>query len=320
MMLQTLVYEFLFLVCSQLFWVYTKEWNCWIQVMLCLSFWATIKLVSTTAAPFHIPISNVLTVPMLINSSNVVSLHLCQHYFLFVFSLFLFASFCFSFCLVLVLVKAVLRGVEWYLFVVLICIFLMINRGFPGGLIVKNLPANAGVVGLISGSGKSSGEGNGNLLQYSCLGNPTDRRSLAAYLSIGSQKSWTPLNNRTITTWLMMLNIFLCACWPYVYLLWRHIIFKSFVHFKIRFGFIFLFLSYRSFNIFWILTPCHTCKYFPHCVGCLFTLFRVSFDALSFLFCWSPVYFFFSCLCFWCHSQEIKSSVMKLLSCVLRVL
>ena len=76
----------------------------------------------------------------------------------------------------------------------------MINRGFPGGSMVKNLPANAGVVGLISGSGKSPGEGNGNLLQYSCLGNPMDRRSLAAYFSIGSQKSQTPLNKKTITT------------------------------------------------------------------------------------------------------------------------
>ena len=37
---------------------------------------------------------------------------------------------------------------------------------------VKNLPTNAGEVGLISGSGRSSREGSGNPLQYSCLGNP----------------------------------------------------------------------------------------------------------------------------------------------------
>ena len=47
--------------------------------------------------------------------------------------------------------------------------------GFPGGSVVKTLPANAGDVGLISGSGKSPGEENGNPLQYSCLGNPMDR-------------------------------------------------------------------------------------------------------------------------------------------------
>ena len=43
---------------------------------------------------------------------------------------------------------------------------------------VKNMTANAADsrdVGSISGSGRSPGEGNGNPLQYSCLGNPTDR-------------------------------------------------------------------------------------------------------------------------------------------------
>ena len=43
---------------------------------------------------------------------------------------------------------------------------------------VKNLPVSAGDlrdVGSIPGSGRSPGEGNGNLLQYSCLVNPMDR-------------------------------------------------------------------------------------------------------------------------------------------------
>ena len=39
----------------------------------------------------------------------------------------------------------------------------------------KNLPASAGDVGLILGSGRSPGGRNGNLLQYSCQGNPMDR-------------------------------------------------------------------------------------------------------------------------------------------------
>ena len=47
--------------------------------------------------------------------------------------------------------------------------------GFPGGSVVKNLPANAGDVGLIPGLGRSPVKGNGKLLQYSCLGNPMDR-------------------------------------------------------------------------------------------------------------------------------------------------
>ena len=44
--------------------------------------------------------------------------------------------------------------------------------GFPGGLVVKNSPANAG---SIPGSERSPGEGKGNPLQYSCLGNPVER-------------------------------------------------------------------------------------------------------------------------------------------------
>ena len=47
--------------------------------------------------------------------------------------------------------------------------------GFPGGSVVKNLPASAEDMGLIPGSGRSPGEGNGNPLQYFCLGNPMDR-------------------------------------------------------------------------------------------------------------------------------------------------
>ena len=39
----------------------------------------------------------------------------------------------------------------------------------------KNPPANAGEVGSIPGLGRSPGEGNGNPLQYSRLGNPMDR-------------------------------------------------------------------------------------------------------------------------------------------------
>ena len=47
-------------------------------------------------------------------------------------------------------------------------------QGFTGGSAVKNLPANAGDSGSIPGWGRFLGEGNGNPLQYSCLGNPMD--------------------------------------------------------------------------------------------------------------------------------------------------
>ena len=49
-----------------------------------------------------------------------------------------------------------------------------ILKGFPGGSVVKNPPTNAGDTGLIPGSGRSPGEGNGYPLQFSCLGNPMD--------------------------------------------------------------------------------------------------------------------------------------------------
>ena len=62
-------------------------------------------------------------------------------------------------------------------------------------LTVKNLPANAGDekdVGLILESGRSSGGGNGNLLQYSFQENPMDR--VARWAGVhGLTKSWTRL-------------------------------------------------------------------------------------------------------------------------------
>ena len=48
-------------------------------------------------------------------------------------------------------------------------------QDFPGGSDGKVSAYNAGDPGLIPGSGKSLGEGNGDQLQYSCLENPLDR-------------------------------------------------------------------------------------------------------------------------------------------------
>ena len=49
------------------------------------------------------------------------------------------------------------------------------EKGFLDGSVVKNLPANAGDLGSITGSGRSPGGRNGNPLQNSCLENPMDR-------------------------------------------------------------------------------------------------------------------------------------------------
>ena len=50
----------------------------------------------------------------------------------------------------------------------------------------KNPPANAGGPGSVPGLGSSPGEGNGSLLQYSCLGNPMEEPG--RLLSMGSQR------------------------------------------------------------------------------------------------------------------------------------
>ena len=74
----------------------------------------------------------------------------------------------------------------------------MLYGGFTGGLVVKNLPANAGDVGSIPGVGRSSGGGHGNPLQYSCLENPMDRGAWWTTVH-GVAKSWTRLSDFTFS-------------------------------------------------------------------------------------------------------------------------
>ena len=62
--------------------------------------------------------------------------------------------------------------------------------GLPRGSGVKNLPVKAGDLGSIPGSGRAQGEGDGNPLQYSCLGNPPDRGAWCATVH-GVAKSQT---------------------------------------------------------------------------------------------------------------------------------
>ena len=73
--------------------------------------------------------------------------------------------------------------------------------GFPGGTVVKNLPANAGdtrdsgsMAGSIPGLGRYPGRGNGNPLQYSCVENPMDRGAWQAMVHRVA-KSQTQLSN-----------------------------------------------------------------------------------------------------------------------------
>ena len=66
--------------------------------------------------------------------------------------------------------------------------------GFHGGSGGKEFACNAGDPGSVLGSGRSHGEGHGNLLQYSCLENSMNRGAWRATVH-GVAKSWTRLSN-----------------------------------------------------------------------------------------------------------------------------
>ena len=68
-----------------------------------------------------------------------------------------------------------------------------VKVGFPGGSMVMNPPANAGDTGSIPGLRRSPGVGNGNSLQYSCLGNSMDREAWWATVH-GMAKNQTQLS------------------------------------------------------------------------------------------------------------------------------
>ena len=81
----------------------------------------------------------------------------------------------------------------------LVLIIAMCHLGFTGGSVINNPPIMEETfricrrlteyAGLTSGSGRSSGVGNGNPLQYSCLGNPMGRGAWWAQSTV-SQKTW----------------------------------------------------------------------------------------------------------------------------------
>ena len=72
-----------------------------------------------------------------------------------------------------------------------VCSSLLVPRGGSGG---KVAAYDAGDLGLIPGSGRTTGEGNGNPLQYSCPGNPMDKEAWWATLQEVTE-SQTQLSN-----------------------------------------------------------------------------------------------------------------------------
>ena len=86
------------------------------------------------------------------------------------------------------------NSVEYFLTCILPSIYLL--WGFPVGSVIKKIPSDtgeAGDVGLIPGSGRTPGGGNGSLLQYSCLENRIDRGPWQA-TTYRDANSWTQLS------------------------------------------------------------------------------------------------------------------------------
>ena len=91
---------------------------------------------------------------------------------------------------------------------------------FPGGLVVKNLPATAGDTGSIPGSGRSPVVGNGNTLQYCYLENPLDNRG--TYCTIELIVIAVCYVVQVMFTGFMPFFFFYCTqldcflCWPFL--------------------------------------------------------------------------------------------------------
>ena len=103
--------------------------------------------------------------------------------------------------------------------------------GFPHGSVVNKPPANAkdaGEEGSIFGSRRSPGEGNGNPLQYSCLGNSMDRGSWQAIVhGVVKSQTWLSAHTHTHTH-----TVFKTYCVPATFT--RYLAISTFKHLLLR--------------------------------------------------------------------------------------
>ena len=91
------------------------------------------------------------------------------------------------------------------------------KKGFPGGSMIKNPPANAGDVDLIPRLGRSPGGGNGSPFQYSCLENPMGRGAWQTTVQ-GVTKSRTWLSNWTELNWVSYSSVCVCVyLYPFIF-------------------------------------------------------------------------------------------------------
>ena len=81
--------------------------------------------------------------------------------------------------------------------IIICCLFLGMGGGLPWWLSGKESAANAEDMGSLPGLGRPSGEGNGNPLQHSCLGNPNDRGDWQATVLEGHKRVGCDLATKT---------------------------------------------------------------------------------------------------------------------------
>ena len=89
------------------------------------------------------------------------------------------------------------------------CGLVCISLGFPGGSVIKNIPADAAVTGSVPGLGRCPGEGNGKPFQDSCWENPMVRGA-SQTLVLGVTKSQTGRSD-WVCTIMATFNIFSCV-------------------------------------------------------------------------------------------------------------
>ena len=112
--------------------------------------------------------------------------------------------------------------------------------------------------------------------------------------------------------WLVLFSIFSCTSWQFTCLLWKwniHSVHLSISNQVVWFIYLFCYFAVLILYVFWYwpLITCVICKYFlpfhelSFCFayGVLWCTNVLNFDEIRF------IYFFFCCLCFWCHIQEI---------------